>query len=114
MNFWQTVIAMSLLGLGVAVSGGVVARDTAMPRDNLLEITEAGEAANRAESRAATPNLERRAVATRLSALVISALALYPRQAGMILSIAISTSPRHRNYTAEKVAAVFLGYGQLA
>jgi lipid A 3-O-deacylase len=112
--FLRLAIVAGLLGLGAALSGGAVARDATMPRDVLLRIAEAGDIANRAESRAATRDLERRAVATRLSASVISALALYPRQAGVILRTAMGTSPRHRDYIAEKVAAVFPGYSQLA
>ncbi len=112
--FWRVVIVVSLLGLGTALSGGAVAQEASVPQHILLAIAEAGEVAHRTEVRASTPEFERRAVATRLSAQTVSAIASYPRDARTILRTAMSASPRHRIYIAEKVTAAFPGFKNLA
>ena len=112
--FWRAVIVVSMLCIGAALNVGAVAQETGMPRSVLLAIAEAGDVAHRAEARASTPDFERRAVATRLSAQVVSALANYPRDARVILRTAMSASPRHRIYIADKVTAAFPGYKNLA
>jgi len=111
---WRVIIVAGLLGLGALSNGGAAAQDAAMPRGILSAIAAAGEAAHRVETSVSTPEFERRAAATRLSATVISALASYPRHAGAILRTAMHASPRHRNYIAGKVTAAFPGYGTLA
>ncbi|MBT3170003.1 MAG: acyloxyacyl hydrolase [Rhodospirillaceae bacterium] len=112
--FCRVVIAAGLLWLGAALNGGAVAQEGSIPQHILLAIAEAGEVAHRAEARASTPEFERRAVATRLSAQTVSAIASYPRDARTILRTAMSASPRHRIYIAEKVTAAFPGYKNLA
>ncbi len=111
---WRTSLAATMLfGMVLAVDRAV-AEDGALPHNVLNAIAESSYTANQAEAVQSTSLFERRVAATRLGALVISALADYPRHATQILRTVNFAAPRHRNYIAKAVGQAFPGYRHLA